>query len=141
MEGELSYVQSIPCPLSLELRPYVEGERTNMRVPVDTLTKVACTLYYLSDEGRLRKTASAFSLSPPAVSVIVRQTCHGISVHLSPKYIGLPFTKPQAQVLVTGFQDAHGMLQCRRAIDETHIKIKQPSTNSMDYINRKGKHS
>lgn len=44
-------------------------------------------------------------------------------------------------MLVTGFQDAHGMLQCLGAIGKTHIEIKQPSTNSMDYINRKGKYS
>ncbi|XDV36622.1 hypothetical protein PO909_006368 [Leuciscus waleckii] len=38
--------------LSELLRPYIEAETTVMRFPV------ACTLYYLSDEGRLRKTAN-----------------------------------------------------------------------------------
>ena len=39
--------------LSELLRPYIEGETTRMRSPVDVVKKVAITLYYLSDEGRL----------------------------------------------------------------------------------------
>ena len=33
-----------------------------MRAPVDVERQVALTLNYLSDEGRLRKTANAFGL-------------------------------------------------------------------------------
>ena len=39
-----------------------------MRSPVGVVKQVACTLYYLSDEGRLRKTANAFGLSRQVVS-------------------------------------------------------------------------
>ena len=46
--------------LSEELRPYIDGQTTAMRAPIELVKKVALTLYYLSDEGRLRKTANAF---------------------------------------------------------------------------------
>lgn len=59
--------------LSELLRPHIEGESTRMRSPVDVVKKVACTLYYLSDEGRLRKTANAFGLSRQVVSKIIRE--------------------------------------------------------------------
>ena len=39
-----------------------------MRAAVDVVKQVAVTLYYLSDEGRMRKTANAFGLSRQAVS-------------------------------------------------------------------------
>ena len=54
--------------LADQLRPYIEGRTTIMRAPVDVVKQVAVTLYYLSNEGRLRKTANAFGLSRQVVS-------------------------------------------------------------------------
>ena len=54
------------------LRLQVEGKQTVMRSPVDIVKNVACTLYYLNDEGRLRKIASAFGLSRQCVSKVLR---------------------------------------------------------------------
>ncbi|XP_050959494.1 putative nuclease HARBI1 [Labeo rohita] len=127
--------------LSELLRPYIQGQTTRLRSPVDVVTKVACTLYYLSDEGRLRKTANAFGLARQTVSKIIREVCRAITFHLGPKYVSLPFTEPEVQTLVTNFYATHGMPQCLGAIDCTHIEIKQPSANSTDYINRKSKFS
>ncbi|XP_047230879.1 putative nuclease HARBI1 [Girardinichthys multiradiatus] len=127
--------------LTKELRPHIERQTTNMRAPIDPLKRFALTLYYLTDEGKLRKTANAFGVSRQAVSNIIRQTCTAISIHLGPKYIKLPFTEPEAEELVVGFSRFHGLPQCFGAVDGTHIEIKQPSTNSMVYINQKGKYS
>ena len=74
-----------------ELRPYIEKQTTVMLSPVEVERQVALTLYYLSDEGRLRKTANAFGLSRACVSVTIRRvayaiTSHGTSLHQPSNY-------------------------------------------------------
>ena len=50
-------------------------------VPVEK--KIACTLHYLSDEGRMSKIANAFSLGNSAVSKVIREVCKSISINLN----------------------------------------------------------
>ena len=124
-----------------ELRPFIEKQATNMRLPVDVERQVASSLYYLSDEGRIRKTTNAFGLSCQVISVIIRRVCIAITVHLGPKYIKLPSTEVEVKEAVAKFFHCHRFPQCLGAIDCTHVDIKQPSANSTDYINRKHRYS
>lgn len=57
----------------IPFRPFIEGKDTVMRSSIDVIKQVAVTLYYLSDEGRIRKTANAHGISRQAVSKIVRK--------------------------------------------------------------------
>ena len=50
---------------------HVEGQVMVMHEPVAVDTQLAITLYYLSDEGRLRKVVNAFGLSRSCCSIIV----------------------------------------------------------------------
>ena len=127
--------------LSEELRPHIERQTTNMRAPVGVLKMVACTLYYLREEGRLRTTANAFGLGLATVSNIIHRTCHAIATQLAGKYLRRPTTLAETDELVTGFQRDHGIPQCLGAVDGTHIEIRRPSENSSYYINRKHRFS
>eukprot|EP00794_Sanderia_malayensis_P015583 gene15583-17157_t len=48
--------------LSNQLRPFLLKQVTNMRRPISLEMQLAVTLYYLSDEGRMRKVANAFGI-------------------------------------------------------------------------------
>lgn len=125
-----------------ELRPFIERDVENcVRTPIEVERQVAVTLYYLSDKGRMRKTANAFGLSRSSVSVIVCRVTCAISLQLGPKYIKVPMTDEAVQEKVQNFYRAFNIPQCLGAIDGTHIEIKQPSTNSTDYINHKSRYS
>lgn len=61
-----------------------------MRIPIEVKKQVRITLYYLSDEGRLRKTANAFGVLR---AIIIGRVTRVVSKYLSLIYIKLPVTK------------------------------------------------
>ena len=68
--------------LCKQMGPYVEGQPARMRDPVEVESQVALSLYYLADEGSIRRTANSFGLSHSSVSIIVRKECRAICEHL-----------------------------------------------------------
>ena len=123
------------------LGPMTQRQSTPVCSPVDVNRQVALTLYYLSDEGHLRKTANAFGWSRPCVSVVVRRITRVISRYLSPMYIKVPVTEEAVKEKVMNFYNSFFVPQCLGAVDGTHIAVKQPTLNSGDCINLKGYHS
>lgn len=141
MEGKLQNEKGNFFKLCDELRPFITRNPTNMQLPVEVERQVAVTLYYLSDEGRLRKTANAFGLSRSCCSVIIKRVTQAITIHLGPSYIKTSTDRGLCKRLRDNFLNAFSVPQCFGAIDGTHIPIKQPRENSTDYINRKGHYS
>ena len=120
-----------------ELRPFLEKQTTAMRNPISVERHVASTLYYLQDEGRLRKVANSFGMGRSTTSAKVREVCRVITEKLGPKYIKLPHTPDEVERLAAAFYKEHDFPQCIGAIDGTHKPIKQPVENGADFINRK----
>ena len=139
MERKLQNVQKHFFKLRDELR-YIKKKTTFMK-SVDVEKQLGITLHYLSDEGRLRKTASVFGVSRSSLSIIIRRVTQFIAMFLGPKYIKLPVTEEDVEEKVKGFYNAFGFPQCIGPIDGEHIEIKQPKLNSTGYINRKSQFS
>ena len=56
-------------------------------------------LYYISDEGRYRKTANAFGMSRASISGIIRRVIYNVTRFLGPKLIKLLTTEGEIQEL------------------------------------------
>ena len=56
-------------------------------MPILIERRVAVTLYYLADEGRMRKVANAFGIGKSTVLKLVRCVTMAISRLLGPQYI------------------------------------------------------
>ena len=123
------------------LCPHIERQNTRMREPIEVERQVALTLYYLSDEGHMRKTANSFGLSRSSVSITVRKVCQVITGHLGALFIRLSTTEEEVEEKTRNFFTHFQFPQCLGAVDGTHINIKQPPCNSTDYVNRKSRFS
>ena len=115
------------------LRAHIELQTTRMRDPVDVERQIAVTLYYLADEGCMRKTANAFGLSRSTVSVIVRRVCKAICEHMGPQLIRLRKTEAEVLKKTNKFFSHLQFSMCLGAVDGIHVDIKQPSDNASDY--------
>ena len=60
---------------------------------------------------------------------------------MGPKMLALPKTEREVLHLVSQLEAHHTMPQCLGAVDGTHIEIKQPSLNPLDYLNRKQRYT
>ena len=98
-------------------------------------TQVADTLYYLADEGTMRKVSNSFGLGK---SKVIRRVTSVISEKLGPKYIVLPKTKREVEEHSQNFYNRYGFPQCIGIVDGIHIKIKRPVDKPTDYVIRKG---
>ena len=117
--------------------PSIVKQNTRFRNVVPVEKKITCTMYYLSDEGRVRKIANAFSLRKSTVSKVIREVCKSISINLK-CLIKLPNTITEVKDMVSKFYLVHGFPQWLGAVDGSHIIIKKSKTNANDYMNRKG---
>ena len=61
-----------------------------------------------------------------------------ICQHLGPKFIKLPLSENEVKHLTYCFKKVLCFPQCLGAVDGTHVNIKTPKNNSIDFRNRKG---
>ena len=114
--------------------------RNVVRRQLSVEERVAITLWRLGTNIEYRSIAHLFGVSLSTVCVVVHEVCAVIMNTLSSRYIRIP-TGEDARTVVDVFLRTWGFPQCFGAIDGSHIPIIAPSTDPLDYYNRKGFHS
>ena len=109
-----------------------------MRQEISVETQVAAFLYYISDEGRYRKTTNAIGISRSSVSLIVKWVSSEIVRQMATVIVKLPQTKGDVETLASNFLEVHDFHECIGVIDGTHIEIIQPKEHYCESISRKG---
>ena len=82
MEGLFSNV----AKKFLRVMWYVETKAREETYP-SVEAQVGSFLYYISDEGRYRKTANAFGISRASISGIIRRASHAVMTFVGSKLI------------------------------------------------------
>ena len=95
-----------------ELLQYISKNTTRFRKPIPVAMQVSFTIYYLSDEGRFRKTANAFGIAKNTVPMIIRRVTKAISNYLAYKYIKLLRTEEKVNESCSLVFEKHGFPQC-----------------------------
>ena len=106
--------------LCTEVRRYIQKNKTTFQDPISVEKQVAA-LYYLADEGRMRKVENSFGIGKSAVSKMIRHATQAISKYLGSKYIVLPTNEKDIEEMASSFYNSHGFPQCICAVDGTHV--------------------
>ena len=65
------------------LRSWLQRNNTRLRREISVEAQASAYLYYISDEGRYRKTANAFGVSHALISTIIGRALHAVTYDLS----------------------------------------------------------
>ena len=109
-----------------------------IRQPLSVEERVAITLWRLGTNVEYRSIAHLFGVG--LSTVCVHEVCISIVNTLSSRCGRIPAGE-DAKAVVDVFLHTWGFAQCFWAIDGRHIPIIAPSTDPLDYYNRKGFHS
>lgn len=118
----------------------ISKRNTNMRKSIPADKRLAVTLYLLGDGSSLRSVANIFGISEQSVSNIIRNVTGAIIAELAKEFIAIPSGQHLIDVM-NGFQALSGLPNCVGAVDGSHISIKAPTQNPIDYYNRKQDYS
>ena len=120
--------------------------RDVVRRPLSVEERVAITLWRLGTNMEYRSISHLFGVGLSTVCVVVHEVCASIVNTLSSRYIRISYRWRHSNCcgcvfvfffFFFFFLDTWGFLQCFGAID-SHIPIIGPSSDPLDYYNRKG---
>ena len=112
----------------------------NMRKTIPVHKRVAVAIWWLANGGSYRSTGQTFGISASIVGRITKDFV-GALVYLRNRYIFWPKTRAQCSRVIESFKDLSPLPNVFGAIDGTHVEIIAPETSTVDFFNRKQRHS
>uniref|UniRef100_A0A673Y676 Putative nuclease HARBI1 n=1 Tax=Salmo trutta TaxID=8032 RepID=A0A673Y676_SALTR len=122
-----------------QLSPVMERE-TKHTYAIPMQSQVLSPLGFLATGAFQREIADCSGSSQPPMSRILPAVLHGI-ISMTPQYIQFLYTAAQQARVKRDFHTIAEFPNVVGAIDCTHIAIKTPSLNELNFVNRKGFHS
>ncbi len=113
---------------------------TNRSHPIPPYLQVLCTIGLLATGTFQREIGDRAGISQPSISRAIHKVVKAI-VGLMPTYVKFPYDVAHQMVVKRGFYEISGIPNTIGAIDCTHVRIKAPSANAINYVNRKNYHS
>lgn len=91
---------------------------------------------FLATGDSFRTIGYNYRVGNNTVSLIVKDVCNALWIHLQPIYMKLP-TESEWEVIAEDFNDKWQFPNCLGAVDGKHISIKCPSQSGSNYFNYK----
>ena len=119
------------------LCPLLEKSGTQMKLGIDVKIQITVTFSKLSTKNTLRMCGKRNELAQPTTSIIVRNCCKVIKIHLKP-LVFQKLTKSQIQTIVAKFEETKSILYIIGVVDGSDVNIIIPRIDPASYYFCKG---
>ncbi|XP_072011049.1 putative nuclease HARBI1 [Engystomops pustulosus] len=120
------------------VKPLIEKKDTVMRASIPAEQRLAATLRFLATGRSLQELKTSTSISVPALSSIIPETCEAIVGALRDGYLKFPKNPREWRNVADDFETLWQFPNCGGALDGKHIRISKPPNSGSRYYNYKG---
>lgn len=124
--------------LFLKVQPYIEGQKTQLRIPVPAEEKLAVTLRFLATGESFRSLMYQFRIHHSTISKFIPQVLDAIYNVLKDDYLKCPSTQTEWLELADRTYDRWQFPNAYAAADGKHIALLHPSHSGSEFYNYKG---
>ena len=124
-----------------QVRPHMQRADTILRSAIPVEKRIACALYAVRSTSEMRTVANLFGTSRSTACELLHSFCTAIVDIFFQRLVKFPATNQEVQETIEEFLLKHDNPMCLGAVDGTHISMKAPLSDQLDYYNYKKYHS
>ncbi|KAL8567149.1 hypothetical protein ACOMHN_033051 [Nucella lapillus] len=119
------------------VEPLLQKQETNMRDSISPAERLAVTLRFLATGDSYQSLCFMYRIGRTTLGKIIPETCTAIVTALKDKYMKVPSTAEEWDIIAAAFEDKWNFPNCVGAIDGKHVAIKAPPNSGSVYFNYK----